>query len=252
MQSSVLEAKNIRIFENYEALVDGITELFISLGEEANKARGKYIVSLSGGSTPKGFYARLAEKEVAARIDWGKVVVFFGDERTVPFTSIESNQRMITDILLSNVPLKRENVFPIHDPEMDPKTTAIDYERTMREYFRLSGDELPQFDFMLLGLGDDGHTASLFPGSPALEEDDRWFVENKVEQLNTVRLTTTYPVINAARNIIFLASGKSKASVLKEVLTETECKYPSQKVKAENGKLYWYVDKEIASDLEGI
>lgn len=107
----------------------------------------------------------------------------------------------------------------------------------------------PEFDFMLLGLGDDGHTASLFPGSPALAEKERWFIDNKVEKLNTVRLTTTYPVINNSRNIIFLASGKAKAQVLKDVLTGPEGKYPSQNVKAEKGKLYWYLDKDIAAEL---
>jgi len=249
MQTSLMETKNISVFENYEALVAATADLFVKLAEDAINERGKFVTSLSAGSTPKGFYSRLAEKEIAAKIDWSKVVVFFGDERTVPYTSPESNQRMITEHLLSKVALARENVFALSDPDMDPKQTAIDYERTMREFFRLAGDELPQFDFMLLGLGDDGHTASLFPGSPALSETHRWFVDNKVEKLNTVRLTTTYPVINNSRNIIFLASGKGKAGVLKEVLTGPEGKYPSQNVKAENGKLYWYLDKDIASEL---
>ncbi|PZM81351.1 MAG: 6-phosphogluconolactonase [Candidatus Melainabacteria bacterium] len=249
MQTSLMETKNISVFENYDALVAATADLFVKLAEDAIKERGKFVTSLSGGSTPKGFYSRLAEKEIASRVDWSKVVVFFGDERTVPYTSAESNQRMITEHLLSKVALNRENVFALSDPDMDPKQTAIDYERTMHEFFRLSGDELPQFDFMLLGLGDDGHTASLFPGSPALAETRRWFVDNQVEQLNSVRLTTTYPVINNSRNIIFLASGKGKAGVLKDVLTGPEGKYPSQNVKAENGKLYWYLDKDIASEL---
>lgn len=249
MQSSLMEKKNVSVFESYEALVNATAELFVKLAGEAIKERGKFVVSLSGGSTPKGFYARLAEKEVAARIDWSKVCVFFGDERTVAYTSPESNQRMITESLLSRVPLSRENVFALSDPDMDPKATAIDYERTMHEFFRLDSDEFPQFDFMLLGLGEDGHTASLFPGSPALTEMQRWFVDNKVEKLNTTRLTTTYPVINNSRNIIFLAGGKAKAAVLKDVLTGPEGKYPSQNVKAENGKLYWYIDKEIAAEL---
>lgn len=246
---TLMEAKNLSVFENYEALVSATADLFVKLADESTKARGKFVVSLSGGSTPKGFYSRLAEQEIASKVDWSKVVVFFGDERTVPYSSPDSNQRMITEHLLSKVPLMRENVFSLSDPDMDPKQTAIDYERTMHEFFRLSGEELPQFDFMLLGLGDDGHTASLFPGSPALSETLRWFVDNKVEKLNTVRLTTTYPVINNSRNIIFLASGKTKASVLKAVLTGPEGIYPSQNVRADNGKLYWYVDKEIASEL---
>lgn len=249
MQSSLMEKKNVSVFENYDALVNATAELFVKLGEEAIKERGGYVVSLSGGSTPKGFYARLADKEVASRLDWSKIFVFFGDERTVAYTSPESNQRMITESLLSKVPLSRENVFALSDPDMDPKATAIDYERTMHEFFRVDADELPQFDFMLLGLGEDGHTASLFPGSPALAETQRWFVDNKVEKLNTTRLTTTYPVINNSRNIIFLASGKAKAAVLKDVLTGPEGKYPSQNVKAKKGKLYWYLDKEIAADL---
>jgi 6-phosphogluconolactonase len=249
MQTSLMETKNISVFDNYDALVAATADLFVKLAEDAINERGKFVISLSGGSTPKGFYSRLAEREIASKIDWSKVVVFFGDERTVPYTSPDSNQRMITEHLLSKVTLNRENVFALSDPDMDPRQTAIDYERTMHEFFRLAGDELPQFDFMLLGLGDDGHTASLFPGSPALTETHRWFVDNKVEKLNTVRLTTTYPVINNSRNIIFLASGKGKAGVLKDVLTGPEGKYPSQNVKADNGKLYWYLDKDIASEL---
>ncbi len=251
MHSSLMETKNVSVFETYDELVKATAELFVRLADESIKARGRFITSLSGGNTPKGFYARLAEKEIASQVDWSKVFVFFGDERTVAYQSPDSNQRMITEHLLSKVPLNRENVFALIDPDMDPKQTAIDYERTMHEFFRLAGDELPEFDFMLLGLGDDGHTASLFPGSPALQETQRWFVENKVEKLNTVRLTTTFPVINNSRNIIFLASGKSKAAVLKDVLTGPEGKYPSQNVRAENGngKLFWYVDKDIASEL---
>lgn len=249
MQSSLMETKNVTVFDNYEALVAGTVELFVKLADQSIKERGRFVISLSGGNTPKGLYAKLAEKEIASRIDWSKVVVFFGDERTVPYTSPDSNQRMITESLLSKVALKRENVFALSDPDLDPKATAIDYERAMHEFFRVSGDQLPEFDFMLLGLGEDGHTASLFPGSSALSERQRWFIENKVEKLNTTRLTTTYPVINNSKNIIFLAGGKAKAAVLKDVLTGPDGKYPSQGVKAENGKLYWYLDKDIASEL---
>ncbi len=248
MQSSFTDKKNVNVFPSYDALVDGMVELFIKLADESIKARGRFVISLSGGNTPKGFYAKLAEKEVSAKIDWSKVVVFFGDERTVPYTSPDSNQRMITEALLSKVSLSRENVFALSDPDMDPKATAIDYERAMHEFFRLS-DQFPQFDFMLLGLGEDGHTASLFPGSPGLGERQRWFIENKVEKLNTTRLTTTYPVINNSRHIVFMAGGKAKAAILKDVLTGPAGKYPSQNVNAENGTLYWYIDKDIASEL---
>ncbi|MBC7997700.1 MAG: 6-phosphogluconolactonase [Leptolyngbya sp.] len=249
MQSSLMETKNISVFDTYEAQTDATAELFVKLAEEAIKERGRFVVSLSGGSTPGGFYAKLASPETAKRIDWSKVVVFFGDERTVAYSSPESNQRMITELLLSKVGLNRENVFALNEPELDPNATAIEYERTMRNFFKLTGDELPEFDFMLLGLGDDGHTASLFPGTAALNEHDRWFIENKVEKLNTFRLTTTYPVINNSKHIVFLAGGATKAGVLKEVLEGPEDKYPSQGVKANNGTLYWYVDKEIASQL---
>lgn len=144
MQSSLKETKNINVFDNYDALVEGTAELFVKLADQAIKDRGRFVISLSGGNTPKGLYARLAEKEVAARIDWSKVVVFFGDERTVPYTSPDSNQRMITESLLSKVALSRENVFALTDPDIDPKATAIDYERTMHEFFRLPSDELPR------------------------------------------------------------------------------------------------------------
>ena len=236
---------NIKIFPDLAALSRAAAELFFEIGDEAIKKRGKFTVALAGGSTPKSLYSLLAAAPYKDRIDWTKVFFFFGDERPVLPTDEESNFRMANESLLNSLKIARGNIFRW---QTESKGAAENYERTIKKFFDLSDGELPRFDLILLGMGDDGHTASLFPFTEALTITDAIAVENQVEKLGVKRLTLTFPAINNAANIVFLVSGTAKAEVLREVL-EGEFrgeKFPSQNVKPVDGKLFWLVDADSA------
>ena len=232
----------LEIYDTDEKLVEGLAEHIYDLSKLALETRGQFTISLSGGSTPKALYEHLAAA-YAKKLDWGSILWFLGDERCVPHDSDESNYRMINEALLSKAPVPRSNVFATEGQDSDPKASASHYEALMRQVVPSRSNDIPCFDLILLGLGPDGHTASLFPGSAALKEQERCFVANWVEKFNSNRLTTTYPVLNNARNVIFLASGKGKAQILNEVLNSPEAGYPAQKVQPTPGRLQWFVDK---------
>jgi 6-phosphogluconolactonase len=238
----------IKIAQNLSELNILTAEKFVSIGNRAIKTNGRFTVALAGGSTPKSLYQLLANDTYKNRIDWERVFFFFGDERPVLPTDEESNFRMTTENLLKPLQIAEENIFRWQTESND---AAENYEKTIREFFDLSATEFPCFDLILLGMGDDGHTVSLFPFTEALTETSRIAVENWVEKLETNRLTLTFPVINNASNIIFLISGASKAEVLREVL-EGEFRgeqLPSQNVKAINGNLFWLIDTDSARFL---
>jgi 6-phosphogluconolactonase len=176
---------------------------------------------------------------------------FWGDERHVPPTDGESNYRMAEETLLSKVPVPPGNVFriPAENPNADAAAAA--YEQTLRTFFEVAADKFPRFDLILLGIGPEGHTASLFPETAALREKSRLVVANWVEKLNTSRITLTLPVLNAARQVAFLVSGADKAPILREVLEGKGPgeKYPSKLVQPSDGKLIWFVDRAAASEL---
>ncbi|HEY9684617.1 MAG TPA: 6-phosphogluconolactonase [Oculatellaceae cyanobacterium] len=234
--------EHLQVYDTDEKLVEALAEHIYDLSKLALETRGQFTVSLSGGSTPKVLYEYLADA-YAKKMSWGSILWFLGDERCVPHTSEESNYRMIDQALFSKAPVPRSNVFATEGQDTDPKASASHYEALMRQVVPSRSNEIPCFDLILLGLGPDGHTASLFPGSAALKEQDRCFVANWVEKFNAHRLTTTYPVLNNARNVIFLASGKGKAQILNEVLNSPDAGYPAQKVQPTPGRLQWFVDK---------
>jgi len=223
---------------------------FIRCAREAISARGRFVVSLAGGSTPKGAYALTAgdQKDPAKRLPWDKIHLFFSDERNVPPDDKESNYRMANESLLSKVPVPTENVHRI-PAELDPSTAATQYEAELRNFFKPKPGDWPRFDLFMLGMGPDGHTASLFPGSTALNENSRWVVANWVEKFKTYRITFTFPVINHAAQVMFFVAGEDKAPVLKEVLQGKEAVYPSQRVRPVDGRLLWIVDKAAAKLL---
>lgn len=225
---------------------------FVSLARAAILKKGKFTVALAGGSTPKELYKLLAADKFRALLDWTKIYFFFGDERNVAPDDAASNFRTANESLLKPLNVKAENVFRWQTELEDAETIAGEYERTIRNFFDLTEKEFPRFDLILLGMGDDGHTASLFPFSEALDERDKIAVANRVEKLNTTRLTLTFPAINAAENIMFLVGGEKKAAVLRRVLTgETELeKYPSQRVRPANGNLFWLLDEKSARNLD--
>jgi 6-phosphogluconolactonase len=235
---------HIQIAPDPPALCCMAAEEFARACRFAIRDHGRFAVALSGGNTPRALYALLAA-EYKDKIPWNSVHIFFGDERSVPLDHPESNFRMANEALLSKVPVADGNVHRVRT-ELGPEAAAKDYEEQLRHAFSLTGDAFPRFDLILLGLGDDGHTASLFPGSAALQEKSRLAVANWVEKFNTWRITLTYPVLNHGAEIIFLVSGTGKAQIFGEVLDPGEMKYPAQGIQPENGRLLWLVDRDAA------
>ncbi len=216
--------------------------MFVEEAAKSIREKGSFAVALAGGSTPKALYELLAT-EYRDPLDWKKVHAFFGDERTVPPDHEGSNYRMAYETLLSHVP-----VGSVHRMrgELHPQEAAALYEEELKTFF----GGTPRFDLILLGIGEDGHTASLFPGTPALDVRGRWAVENPVEKLGTTRLTLTVPAINAAKRVVFLVAGEGKAEALKEIL-EGDAEphnYPAKLIRPA-GKLIWMADAAAASSL---
>lgn len=218
---------------------------FVRCARQAISARGRFAVALSGGSTPKGVYSLLAQ---ANDLPWDKIHLFFGDERHVPPNHPDSNYRMANESLLSKISIPQHNVHRM-PAELDADQAASKYEAELHDFFQSQPGEWPRFDLIMLGMGPDGHTASLFPGSAALNENSRWVVANWVEKFQAYRLTFTFPVINHASEIMFLVAGEDKSQVLKEVLQGKTEFYPCQKVKPLNGRVLWIVDKAAAKLL---
>ncbi len=213
-------------------------------------SRGRFTVALSGGSTPRSLYTLLAAN-ASASLPWDKMFFFWGDERHVPPEDAESNYRMANESLLSKAPIPAANIFRVLAENPDVAAAADAYDKTLRKFFAAAPGEVPRFDLILLGMGPDGHTASLFPETEALQEKSRLVVANWVEKFHTHRITFTLPVLNAARCDAFLVSGIDKASVLREILEGDAPgeKYPSKLVQPVDGKLIWFVDRAAASEL---
>lgn len=242
-----MNEKNFKIVADAAELNQAAAELLVKTAAAAISERGVFSMALSGGSTPKKLYELLASESFREQIDWTKTHFFFGDERNVPPDHNESNFKMVNEIMFSRIgELPQENVHRVlaENPAAD---AASDYEQTLKDFFN---NELPRFDLVLLGMGADGHTASLFPESSALEENVRFFAENWVEKFGAYRLTLTFPVINNANNILFLIAGVDKAKVLGEVFHGSLKKYPAQMINPTDGKLIWLIDEAAASEIE--
>ena len=220
--------------------------LFSRLSRDAVFRSGRFAVALSGGSTPRGLYGQLAAEPYRSQIAWEKVHFFWSDERCVPPEHPDSNYGMAWEALLSRVFLHSSNIHRPAAEDADPARAAEAYEREIRAFFEIGPQEFPRFDLVLLGMGDDGHTASLFPDSPALGESQRIFVANHVAKLNTNRLTLTFPAINSAAQVAVLVSGKKKAPVLREVL-QGPVRYPIQHVSPSRGRLLFVTDEDALS-----
>lgn len=242
----------IRKLTTPQELFAAAAEEVVRAAEEAVAARGRFTIALSGGSTPKSLFNLLATN-ARTTLPWDRMFFFWGDERHVPPTDAESNYRMADEAMLSKIPVAAGNVFRIATENPDAAAAADAYEQTLRKFFQLGPGEFPRFDLILLGMGPDGHTASLFPGTAALQEKSRLVVANWVEKLKASRITLTLPVLNAARCVAFLVSGTDKADALKAVLEGDAPgeQYPSKLVKPTDGKLIWLVDRAAASGLSG-
>ncbi|HST53675.1 MAG TPA: 6-phosphogluconolactonase [Pyrinomonadaceae bacterium] len=247
--SSNEPATNVQVFDDAEQVAREAANLFVRLSNEAVGERGSFSVALSGGTTPKRIYELLASDDYRTRVTWANVHIFFGDERTVPPDHADSNYRMANEALLSHVSLPPENVHRI-DGVGDAAANASLYESEMRGFFG-GGAEWPRLDLVMLGMGDDGHTASLFPGSEALAEDRAWVVANWVEKFSTWRITLSAPAINNARHVLFLVTGAGKADRLREVLKgeRDTTRLPSQMIEPRDGTLEWFVDRAAAEKL---
>ena len=221
---------------------------FRAVAQAAIAQRGRLTVALSGGNTPRSVYSLLAQ-ECRDSLEWKKIFIFFGDERHVPPDDAQSNYRMARESLLSRVPIPDQNVFRIL-AELPAEEAAKDYENNLRSFFQLAPGALPRFDLIFLGLGDDGHTASLFPGSAALNEPTRLVFPNWVEKFKSFRITVTFPVLNAPAEVIFLVSGPSKAGIVRDIFTAKNTAYPSQMVHPTDGRLLWLLDEPAASLLK--
>jgi 6-phosphogluconolactonase len=232
-----------------DGLIRAAAEQIASLLIGGVKDRGRATIALSGGSTPRSVYALLASELFRPRIPWKSVHVFWGDERCVPPDSSESNFRMAHEALLARIPIPPQNVHRIL-AEQSPSGAAEEYEAEIQRTFELVDVVLPRFDIVLLGLGDDGHTASLFPGSSALNERRKLVADTYIEKLKAHRITLTFPVINNASHVLFLVSGKGKAAILHKVMQGDRLLFPAQHVRPSAGKLLWLVDQDAASQLQ--
>uniref|UniRef100_A0A7C3Z1I1 6-phosphogluconolactonase n=1 Tax=Desulfobacca acetoxidans TaxID=60893 RepID=A0A7C3Z1I1_9BACT len=242
------------VYPDHEGLGRGGADLFAEQAGRAIAARGRFTVALAGGETPRPVYERLAGAEYRKCIDWSRVQVFFGDERCVPPQDPQSNYRMARMALLDRVPLPTGNIHRIRG-EDDPERAAADYARILQNTFggeaSVGGPPPQGFDLIFLGMGDNGHTASLFPGLPAVSETTRWVMAQYVETEGRWRITLTPVIINAARLVAFLVSGAAKAEMLQRVLEgpyQPE-ELPAQVIKPLRGELLWLVDAAAAARL---
>ncbi|HTP24601.1 MAG TPA: 6-phosphogluconolactonase [Anaeromyxobacteraceae bacterium] len=244
--------RKIRVAPDAVALSRLAAQEVVRRASLALAQRGRFALALAGGSTPKRLYALLAEPPFSAEMPWSQTEVFFGDERHVRPDDPESNYGMARDALFSRVPIPTGNVHRIRGEEPSAEAAAQDYERELRNAFGLARTrDVPRLDLILLGMGEDGHTASLFPGNPALEERERLVVAPFVERLQAHRITVTLPVVEAARGVVFLVSGRAKAHRVAEVLAGPGDSLPAGHARPDDGELIWLLDAGAAALLPG-
>lgn len=237
----------VRTFPTGADLFRGAAEEFVRIGRESIGSRDRFVIALSGGSTPRSLYSLLGTEH--ADFDWKRTFLFFGDERHVPPDHADSNYRMVKESLLSKISIPAQNVFRVPAENPDAAAVAVDYENTLRKFFDLRQNEFPVFDLVLLGLGPDGHTASLFPDSSGLQEQSRLVIANWVEKFKTHRITATFPVLNRATDAMFLVSGSEKAEVVHQILEgHQQPPYPAQLIQPQ-GRLLWMLDEAAGADL---
>jgi 6-phosphogluconolactonase len=241
---------NLQVFKDADHLCKGLAEWITSLIEETLSRKERFSLVLSGGNTPKKLHELLATPHYAERIDWQKIHIFWGDERAVPFEDSRNNARMAFDTLLNKVNIPREQIH-IMDTGLSPDAAAMEYEEELNEYF--GSDILPDktFDLVLLGMGDDGHTLSLFPGQPILHEEKLWVSSYFLKDQDMFRITLTKNIVNRAEHIVFMISGFEKARALHEVLEgeKNPEQFPAQLIIPLQGELHFFTDEAAASSF---
>jgi 6-phosphogluconolactonase len=247
----------VRTFVDAEAVCQTAAAEFVCCATEALATHGRFFVALSGGSTPRRLFQLLQDQPFRSKLDWKNVEVFWGDERCVPPDHQDSNYRMAREAMLESVPIPTRQVHRIEAERPDRAGAARDYQLEIARAFGLdpaAHAEPPRFDLILLGMGPDGHTASLFPYTTALKETTSWVVVNHVPKFGADRITLTAPILNRARQILFLVAGADKAEPLAEVLEGSPQpeKFPSQLINPVDGQICWFVDRLAAAQLTTI
>ena len=251
MSSAMDSRPEIVVVDDVGALADTAARAIVEIADEAVAARRRFTLALAGGNTPRTTYERLAASPLREQMPWDRTWIFFGDERNVPPEHPESNYGMASAALLSKVPVPAAQVARIRGEAEDAEVAAAEYARGMTEVFGSRRGELPSFDLILLGMGIDGHTASLFPGSPVLKEVFRTVAAVHAAAASIPeRITFTLPLINAAAHVMFLVAGGEKAKVVKAVLSETGSGLPASMVRPPNGRLTWLLDRAAAGLLD--
>lgn len=238
---SVTPGVSIQVLPDIDAISREAVNLFITSAERSISAHGRFTVAVSGGSTPIRLFTLLGSKIFADKVEWSRVHFFWVDERCVSKDDKESNFKGAWDSLLSHLPIPETNIHRVKGEE-SPADGALEYENDLKSFFGAGG--VPVFDLIFLGMGEDGHTASLFPASDSLKESERLAVPVYVEKLKSWRVTLTLPVLNNARCAVFLVAGKNKATVLKEIIDNQSIKYPAGLIRPNGGSLIWLVDEE--------
>lgn len=252
MRTIQIPPATVCILPDSKALARAGADAIARAAREAMAAHGSFSIALSGGSTPKAIFELLARDHAAGGcpVEWEKAHAFFGDERCVPQDHPDSNYRMASEALLSKVPIPPPQVYRVQT-ELGETTAAERCIADLRKVCQPASGAVPRLDLIMLGMGNDGHTASLFPETTALNEQNAWVVANWVPKLSAHRITFAYPLINAAKEVLFIAGGAEKASMLRNVLRGDPSgqTYPSQNIKPANGKLVWLVDEAAAALL---
>ena len=251
----MIEAKpKIQIVEDPAELASVAASKFKQLANETVEKKGIFNVALSGGSTPKAMFDLLSEEPYKDSIPWLQVHLFWGDERHVPPDNKDSNYRMTREHLLSKIDIPPKNVHRVEAENSDAKQVATNYQKHLQQYFNLSKRETPQFDLVFLGMGDDGHTASLFPGTDAVHDFENLVAAPWVEKFNSHRITITPKVINNSDRVIFLVKGEEKADALVRVIEGEKDidRYPAQVVDPTHGSVLWLCDRASSSKLSSV
>ena len=241
----------IRIVDESQAAAQAAA-FVLEVGQEALRTRGRFFIALSGGTTPETLYRALASPAFADRLDWSRVIFFFSDERCVPPNDPRSNYALADKTLFAPLHITPDQIYRMAGESRDPQAAAREYERQLCRATNTSPSSQPTLDLVLLGLGEDGHTASLFPGSPALQDNRSLIAVTQSPKDPPTRLTMTLGVINQASVILFLVVGAGKAGVVRAILnptTEAERQLPASLVAPENGRLIWHLDRAAASEL---
>jgi 6-phosphogluconolactonase len=237
----------IQISNSAESLSEAAASLFVEQARRAIQTQDRFTVALSGGHTPESTYRLLTQPPFREQVPWVKVHVFWGDERCVPLDDPRSNARMAREALLDHVPIPADQIYPIHCAH-NPQQGAEEYETFLQGFF---ANGQPRFDLVLLGLGENGHTASIFPGTPAVDERERWVVAVYVDEQAMWRVTLTPPIINQAMTVAFLVAGDAKAQIVQRVLDGPFAPHtlPAQLIRPIYGDLYWLLDKAASRRL---